>query len=490
MPGRELEVKAQLRDEITGKLNTIRDSVRSFTKTSNDMLKPWVQMQQTFMRWARVAAIPTAAFFVMKKAMNDTWREMNELDRQAIKLGTTTEELSKKIYGFNIATPEARISQGFFAKLGQELKSDLQFWKSAFTDSVGGIISSSRAAQLSGEIEHFQAQRLGRPLTYDERMNIAQHTRSLAQKQLLSESESVKKNSPAALAASEEVVNKINQLTLSNYEFKKKIFDQEISLYRLTGVEEGRLMEYKAAFEKNSEREKFVEIKKLQAQSLQAKGETLAAQDLMDEGALEEFKRKWGEDGEAVEAFKAAQEAMKREKTPFIQMAKNIGAAMSDALGNIFVDGITNKFKSAREIFSDFGRSILKMLADLAAQYLISSTLGSIWSPFNILGLSRKHSGGIIRAHSGLAVDEVPIIAQSGEGVLSRRGMSALGRSNFDRLNHGESIGGGNVNIQPVLVIHAWDASDIMRHQKEIEGMMVNSIVRNSSVREVIKKYG
>jgi hypothetical protein len=40
------------------------------------------------------------------------------------------------------------------------------------------------------------------------------------------------------------------------------------------------------------------------------------------------------------------------------------------------------------------------------------------------------HVGGIIRAHSGLAVDERMIIAQTGEGILSRRGMRSLGELN------------------------------------------------------------
>ncbi len=60
----------------------------------------------------------------------------------------------------------------------------------------------------------------------------------------------------------------------------------------------------------------------------------------------------------------------------------------------------------------------------------------------------RFHDGGMVRAHDGLAVDEVPIIAQSGEGILSRRGMKALGGSgNLDKLNQGQGVGGG-VNIE------------------------------------------
>jgi hypothetical protein len=68
------------------------------------------------------------------------------------------------------------------------------------------------------------------------------------------------------------------------------------------------------------------------------------------------------------------------------------------------------------------------------------------------------HEGGIIRAHNGLAVDEVPIIAQTGEGVLSRRGMAALGGENvLNSLNSGGYSGGqsfGDVNISLTAVIN------------------------------------
>jgi hypothetical protein len=59
------------------------------------------------------------------------------------------------------------------------------------------------------------------------------------------------------------------------------------------------------------------------------------------------------------------------------------------------------------------------------------------------------HTGGVVlpfkipRAHAGLAVDERMIIAQTGEGILSRRGMAAL-----SRLNSGQADGGGiNISI-------------------------------------------
>lgn len=58
------------------------------------------------------------------------------------------------------------------------------------------------------------------------------------------------------------------------------------------------------------------------------------------------------------------------------------------------------------------------------------------------------HKGGIIGEQGNGPEQEVPIIAQTGEGILSRRGVNALGTRNLDRLNRGEDIAGGvNVNI-------------------------------------------
>jgi hypothetical protein len=74
--------------------------------------------------------------------------------------------------------------------------------------------------------------------------------------------------------------------------------------------------------------------------------------------------------------------------------------------------------------------------------------LNNMFSGVNAADIGKKHDGGMIVAHSGLAVDEVPIIAQSGEGILSRRGMANLGGAPvLNALNRGESRVGGNVSV-------------------------------------------
>jgi hypothetical protein len=63
----------------------------------------------------------------------------------------------------------------------------------------------------------------------------------------------------------------------------------------------------------------------------------------------------------------------------------------------------------------------------------------------------QMHDGGLInwrRMHrGGLASDEVPIIGQSGEFVMSRRGVASAGVSALERINRGGSVGGVVVNL-------------------------------------------
>jgi hypothetical protein len=51
------------------------------------------------------------------------------------------------------------------------------------------------------------------------------------------------------------------------------------------------------------------------------------------------------------------------------------------------------------------------------------------------------HTGGIVYAHRGfLAKDEVPAVLLTGEGVLNREAMKAIGEDNFRLLNAGVSL--------------------------------------------------
>jgi hypothetical protein len=201
------------------------------------------------------------------------------------------------------------------------------------------------------------------------------------------------------------------------------------------------------------------------------------------------------EDGakEAAQSFNAMEEFAK-------QSARN----MQNAFSQFFFKTFTGELRSVKEVFADFGRAILQMISNILAKLLLirlfSTMAGSsgkifgvpIGSLFHEGGIVKKmHSGGFIRAHSGLAPDEVPIIAQTGEGVLSRKGMNALGGSdNLRSLNNGESVSGGGVTINVNQVIQAWDSQDVWRNRKMLSSAIANEISNNAGIRKVIRKYG
>ena len=102
----------------------------------------------------------------------------------------------------------------------------------------------------------------------------------------------------------------------------------------------------------------------------------------------------------------------------------------------------------------------------------------------------RRHQGGLIRAHAGLAPDEVPIIAQTGEGILSRQGVRALGGpDNLRSLNRGEEGAAGGVTININQVIQAWDAQDVWRNRKALSNAIADDIYNNGKIRSVIRSY-
>jgi hypothetical protein len=211
-----------------------------------------------------------------------------------------------------------------------------------------------------------------------------------------------------------------------------------------------------------------------------------------------------GEDGIVVEkTFKRSPDDLSKQFSSltasvqkqfnYIQeFAKQTAMSLQTSFSTFFFDAFTGEMKSAKEYVADFGRSVLQIISQLIAKWLILKTIGSIGvgGGSTIGSLLTMHSGGAVRkAHSGyMASDEVPIIAQAGEGIISKRGMQSLGASGLAGLNAGAGGGGGvTININPV--IQAWDASDVYRNRQMITSVISESIKSNSEVRKIMKAY-
>jgi len=184
------------------------------------------------------------------------------------------------------------------------------------------------------------------------------------------------------------------------------------------------------------------------------------------------------------------------------EFAKQSARNMQNAFSQFFFKAFTGELRNVQEIFADFGKAILQMISNILAKLLLIKMITAMAGPsgkifgvavnalFHEGGMVRRRQRQIIKAHRGLAPDEVPILAQTGEGVLSRRGMSALGGSdNLRALNRGEGIQGGGVTININQVIQAWDAQDVWRNRKMLSNAIADDIYNNGKIRSVIRSY-
>jgi len=203
----------------------------------------------------------------------------------------------------------------------------------------------------------------------------------------------------------------------------------------------------------------------------------------------------------AKEVGKGAEEAGKQFNA-MEEFAKQSARNMQNAFSDFFFKAFTGELRSVKEVFADFGRAVLQMISNILAKLLLikmfTAMAGAGGTIFGVPVASLFHQGGtiqrrnraFIRAHSGLAPDEVPIIAQTGEGVLSRRGMRAIGGSdNLRSLNNGESIQGEGITINVNQVIQAWDAQDVWRNRKMLSYAIADDIYNNGKIRSVIRSY-
>lgn len=135
-----------------------------------------------------------------------------------------------------------------------------------------------------------------------------------------------------------------------------------------------------------------------------------------------------------------------------VQQVQMFSQQFGQGFAQMIVHG-KNFGDSMKQMFIDMATAFIAAVVQMIAQWMafVALKAATSWMGFGLFHEGGKvmHSGGPVRAHNGLAVDEVPIIAQTGEGILSRRGMAALGGEGaLNALNSGQPGGGGiSVNI-------------------------------------------
>lgn len=209
-----------------------------------------------------------------------------------------------------------------------------------------------------------------------------------------------------------------------------------------------------------------------QAATLALQEHTAARKELGYQTQLNaELDRAWLEStGTMFQGFQAGwQQFIDKMQTVYqqgVQMAEEIAGGMERAFSDGFFNIMQGRINSLGKVFMSLIASVQRALANMLAQNstnaimqalqnvaggLLNSGSASSAGSYGVLqsdaGYSWSaptfHSGGYVpRFHfGGLASDEMPAILQSGEGVLSRKGMAAL-----DALNAGKAAG-GNVSV-------------------------------------------
>ncbi len=450
---KEIEIILTLRDEASKKVKSFRADIKEFNSATKDALQPLLLMRNTAMKVSLAIGFIALAASKGIGFLQRYRKEIESLDVSAIKLGMTSEELSKKIYGFNIGTGLARLGGAGLRTVEEEVKG----WRAAlgkfFTEYAGSTTLERRATPL------YMTMMSGiSSISAEDQAFYMKRAREIAEAQLLVEDRIRREKSPEALAANIELTAKVKQLADGGLEYKKYLLEQEVLLYGRAAADKELIAKYHAEAVERIEEDRTLTFSSLAAARLKTEGRTLEAMQIEQRNALVAFKRQYGADGEMVREYVRGQQAMyKAAKMTQLGIKNNaqimqggwnsLIGSMTSTFSNVFYNTITGQIKSLKDVFNDFGKAVLKNLSDMIAQYMVAKAIMGIGSIFSGWGTisggvggsvistgpqsigghsftqawSPYHRGGMVRAHSGLAVDEVPIIAQSGERILSRR---------------------------------------------------------------------
>lgn len=515
---KEIEITLTLRDEASKKIQSFRSSVKEFGNAAKDTVQPLLQMRQAWMRVGLASGFVLGSFAKVAQEISLLRKEIETLDVSAVKLGTSFKQLSLKVYGFDIGSEESRLGTLSIAEIQKSFSDARLKMTKEVAESIGRSRIDFEKERIYNELlakrgysspdqKTFGSFLGGSPIanfpSLEERRKLLEEAERLTKEHFEQETQAFKEAEAIKKGVLVEVVQKTKQLTMSSFDYKKTVLNQEVDLYRNAGVDKISLANYEAAAMKRLDEDRTIAFTNQQAVRLKAEGMTLEAMRIEQENALIVFKRQFSEDGEMVNEFLRGQQAiyeqaqlsylgLKSEFQTFHDSYVSLVGSMTSTFSDLFYNTVTGQINNLTDVFNDFGQAVLKNLSDIIAQILVMrmvSGLASLAGGFllgpvgavvggiggNVLSTGAQsiaghafstawspyHSGGVVRAHSGLAIDEVPIIAQRGEGVLSRRGMSALGRGNFDRLNNGAGISGRGevVNNHFTININAVDAA-------------------------------
>lgn len=147
-------------------------------------------------------------------------------------------------------------------------------------------------------------------------------------------------------------------------------------------------------------------------------------------------------------------------------MAEESAKNIQDAFANFFFKAFTGEMRNLREVFNEFGRSILQVLSNALAQKVFASTLGKM-SFFS--GTSGHQLGSPYIPNTGL------YMLHKGEQVVPAH----------------QNAGGGQQIYYYINAVDPRSFADLLHQNRAgIHTIVQDGIKNNGSIRGSIKKYG
>jgi len=230
--------------------------------------------------------------------------------------------------------------------------------------------------------------------------------------------------------------------------------------------------------------------------------------------AAEEMKKLFTKD--IPQAIATSEDRLLEMGVVWTNIATRTSTGMHGSFSHLFFDMMKRDMDDLSDYMAEFGNVLLKILSEVIAKMMVVKMFPKMGSYLGVVparvptpgsggvgvgnpgitgegwGIgSTGHRGGVLRS-SGKIFDSggvVPATLLSGEGVLSRSGMRNLGEDNLSKLNQGQSID-SNEQKQVIVVIQAWDTSDVMRNMKTITNAIAQNMQNNGTMRKAVQQYG
>jgi len=178
----------------------------------------------------------------------------------------------------------------------------------------------------------------------------------------------------------------------------------------------------------------------------------------------------------------------------YVEVMTETAHSAEKALSDGFVKVIKGDFESLQDVVADFGDAMIGILAQVAAKSLLvsigmSSFMGIAHTGGYIYSKNPSYGGSEPRKfHSG---GEVPATLLEGEYVMNRNAVRNVGVGNLDRLNRGESAGGGEtINNYYIQAIDVKSFRDRLEQNGDIYANASEMNIRNNgSLRKTNMSY-